>query len=70
MDRDWTRVVGWTTLVANHPLLSEPTSGTVHGRRYYFVARSQWSDFSDNGAPKSTNIAPAVIASIPLSVPR
>lgn len=70
LDRDWTRITGWTTLVANHPLLSEPTSGAVRGRRYYFVSRSQWSDFSDSGAPKSSHIEPAVIASIPLSLLR
>jgi hypothetical protein len=64
MSRDWRRVVRWRTLVANLQMLSEPTSGAVRGNDYYFVARSQWSDFSDDGALKTEHPEPAVIARI------
>jgi hypothetical protein len=62
MNRAWTAVTSWRVLAANNAMLSEPTSAAVRGHDLYFVARSQWSDFSDAGPVKTGKVDAAVIA--------
>ena len=38
-------------LEVNHPLSSEPTLGVVVGKRFYYIANSQWDAFDDVGKP-------------------
>lgn len=50
-------------LAANLPELDEPTGGVMRGRDLIFVARSQWSDFGDDGKPRD-GLAPAKVMSL------
>ena len=65
LDAGWTRIEAVEVLAANLPQVDEPTTGTVHAGALVFVARSQWSDFGQYGAPPATP-APAVISRLPL----
>lgn len=62
---DWTTVVEREVLFEGAPL-SEPTTGFVSGDGFVFVARSQWTDFAQDGAPETAAPDPAVIARIGL----
>lgn len=62
MSPDWRRIDSWKVLAANLPDLVEPTSGVVRDNELYFVERSQWRDFSDDGTLKSGKVEPALIA--------
>lgn len=66
LDPAFTRVERWSVLAANLPDLEEPTSGVVVGNDLVFVARSQWSDFGDDGKPRRDPVGPAVIARLKL----
>lgn len=66
LDADFTRVAGWNALAANLPNLDEPTSGVVVGNDLVFVARSQWTDFKDDGTLRRNPPGPAVIARLKL----
>lgn len=46
---DGKRLTRVETLAANLPELDEPTSGAMRGDDFVFVARSQWTDFGDDG---------------------
>ncbi|QIP14968.1 hypothetical protein G8759_21255 [Spirosoma aureum] len=39
------------TLIAGHPLMTEPTLGVVAGSQFYFIANSQWDAFDNAGKP-------------------
>ena len=66
MDRGLTRATGWSVLAANLPDLAEPTTGAVVGDDLVFVARSQWTDFKDDGSLRASPPGPAVIARLKL----
>lgn len=66
LDAAMTRVEGWSVLAANLPNLEEPTSGVVVGDDLVFVARSQWTDFAEDGSLKRNPPGPAVIARLKL----
>lgn len=66
---DWTQVRDMEILFDGEPL-SEPTTGFVSGDSFIFMARSQWSDFGQDGVPTSTTLAPATIGRINLSESR
>jgi sugar lactone lactonase YvrE len=66
LDAVFSRIESWTVLAANLPNLEEPTSGVVVGDDLVFVARSQWSDFADDGSLRHGAVAPAVIARLKL----
>jgi len=66
---DWTEVRDLELLFDGAPL-SEPTTGFVSGDSFVFIARSQWSDFGQDGAPSSTALAPATIGRISLAESR
>ena len=66
LDAGFTRVTGWSVLAANLPNLEEPTSGVVVGDDLVFVARSQWTDFKEDGTLRRNPPGPAVIARLKL----
>ena len=66
---DWTAVSDISMLFDGAPL-SEPTTGFVSGDSFVFIARSQWSDFGQDGVPTSTALAPAAVGRIDLSESR
>ena len=66
---DWTTVTAFEMLFDGAPL-SEPTTGFVSGDSFVFIARSQWSDFGQDGVPTSTALAPATVGRIDLSESR
>ena len=66
MDAGWTRIDRVEVLAANLPEMEEPTTGVLHDGGLVFVARSQWSDFEDNGALKEGADGPAIIARLRL----
>lgn len=66
LDAGFTRVTGWSVLAANLPNLEEPTSGVVVGDDLVFVARSQWTDFNEDGTLRRNPPGPAVIARLKL----
>ncbi|QHV96909.1 SMP-30/gluconolactonase/LRE family protein [Spirosoma endbachense] len=39
------------SLIAGHPLMTEPTLGVVAGSQFYFIANSQWDAFDNAGKP-------------------
>ncbi len=55
---DGARITAASVLAANLPQLDEPTGGAMLDGRFVFVARSQWSDFGDDGL-KTPAPAPA-----------
>lgn len=63
---DWTAVTTRTALFEGPPL-SEPTTGFVSGDNFIFISRSQWTDFSQAGAPETATPAPAVVSRIALN---
>lgn len=64
---DGKRLTRVETLAANLPDLDEPTSGAMRGDGFVFVARSQWTDFGDDGL-KTAEPKPARIRAI--AIPR
>jgi hypothetical protein len=42
-------IVATDVLEANNPLFQEPTSGTVVGDTYIYIANSQWNRFDAEG---------------------
>jgi len=59
---DGKRLTRVETLAANLPELDEPTSGAMRGDDFVFVARSQWTDFGDDGLKTETPAAARVMA--------
>lgn len=66
LDAGWTRVEVLDVVAANLPELDEPTTGSVLDGELVFVARSQWSDFDAEGAPRTADMAPARIVRLKL----
>lgn len=61
------RIVATEVLAANHPLFQEPTSGTIIGDTYIYVANSQWNRFDAEGQlPDATELAPPLLLKIDL----
>lgn len=59
MRSDW-QVLQSAEILLKSDLAEESTSGAVFDGRYWFVARSQWSDFNDDGSEKP-DAKPAII---------
>lgn len=66
LDAAASRVESWTVLAANLPDLEEPTSGVVVGDDLVFIGRSQWADFTDDGALRRNPPGPAVLVRLKL----
>ncbi|MBU2168525.1 MAG: hypothetical protein KKF88_11890 [Alphaproteobacteria bacterium] len=54
-------------LAANLPEIEEPTTATVVDGQLVFVSRSQWNGFDPGGAPRQTEVPPALISRLPLT---
>lgn len=59
---DGTRLIRVETLAASLPDLDEPTSGAMRGDDFVFVARSQWTEFGDDGLKTATPRAARVMS--------
>jgi sugar lactone lactonase YvrE len=64
---DGRRLTKVKVLASGQPDLDEPTSGTMRGDDFVFVARSQWTDFGDEGPGTREPPAARVMA---IKVPR
>jgi sugar lactone lactonase YvrE len=67
LDAGFSRVERWAPIAANLPQLSEPTTGVIQDGALVFIARSQWTDFKDDGTLRSTSPGPAILARLPLN---
>ena len=65
LSADWTQVTDRAALFEGDPL-SEPTTGFISGDNFVFVARSQWTDFAETGAPETQTPVGAAIGRIGL----
>lgn len=63
---DGQRLTRVETLAANLPDLDEPTSGAMRDEDFVFVARSQWSDFGEDG-PRTAEPRAARVMSVAVS---
>ena len=63
---DWTRIERVEVLAANLPQIDQPTTGLLHDGHLVFVSRSQWSDFAADGALRTAEPQPAIIARLRL----
>ena len=57
----------FTVLAASLPEIGEPTTATVFDGQLVFVSRSQWNGFDQDGAPRQTDLPPALISRLPLT---
>lgn len=64
---DGKRLTRVETLAASLPDLDEPTSGAMRGDDFVFVARSQWTDFGDDGLKTAEPKAARVMG---IAIPR
>jgi len=65
LSADGGRIDAAHVLEMNHPLIDEPTIGTVVGRRYYFVGTSQGNKF-DRGSPDPATLSDGLVFRIDL----
>lgn len=55
------------TLLANHPLMGDPTLGVLAGGRFYFNAYAQWDLFGEDGKISDPlRLSEAVVLSVPV----
>lgn len=66
MSPDW-QAIDKVEVLLRGPDLDQPTGGQVVGDDFFFVARSQWSDFDDDGKPLVGNHGPVVIGDLKLN---
>ncbi|MGZ9101172.1 MAG: SMP-30/gluconolactonase/LRE family protein [Brevundimonas sp.] len=65
MNPDWSAITAREALFEGAPL-DDPTTGFIEGDSLIFVSRSQWSDFTLDGA-KTPTPAPAVVSRLSLT---
>lgn len=65
LNADWSAVTAREVLFEGAPL-DDPTTGFVEGDSLIFISRSQWSDFTLDGA-KTPTPAPAVVSRLSLT---
>ena len=53
LNDDLSQIVRAQILDANHPDFDEPTLGVIVGEAFYYVARSQWGQFDEEGKIKA-----------------
>ena len=61
LDAAAARIQSVEVLESNHALFDEPTTGTVVGDRFYFIANSHWPAFADGKTPDSKVSAPLLM---------
>ena len=49
LNADFTRVTGWTVLLARAPGLGDPTHGLLVGKQFQFIANSGWDRVDEQG---------------------
>ena len=49
LDPDFTRITGWTVLLARAPGMGDPTHGFVAGGQFQFIANSSWDRVDEQG---------------------
>ena len=52
LDPSLRRVMGWEIIERNTPPLREPTHGVFVGKDFYYLGRSGWDEWTDEGARK------------------
>ncbi|ESQ75346.1 SMP-30/gluconolactonase/LRE family protein [Asticcacaulis sp. AC402] len=62
---DW-QVIESVEVLLRGGVLEEPTGGVIYGGDYVFVARSQWTDFGEDGAKVPAGVKPAIIGRLKL----
>jgi sugar lactone lactonase YvrE len=71
LDRNRTRVTRIVLLDRHLPEADEPTIGTRLGRRFFYVANSQWPDYEDDGRLKAgASLRPPLILELTLPAAR
>ena len=65
MSHDWQTIESVEVLLRGGTL-DQPTGGQVVGDHFLFVARSQWSDFDDDGKPGAADYGPVIIGDLKL----
>ncbi|EGF90441.1 TPR repeat-containing protein [Asticcacaulis biprosthecium C19] len=65
MKPDWQAIESVEVLLRGGQL-EEPTGGVIDGGDYVFVARSQWTDFGDDGGVVEGGAKPAIIGRLKL----
>jgi hypothetical protein len=66
LNDDWSAVLRVDVLVRDGGM-EEPTCGVIQDGEFVFVSRSQWTDFGEDGAPRSATPAPAVVSRLSLA---
>jgi sugar lactone lactonase YvrE len=66
LDRDMRAVTAAEVLAANLPEFDEPTLGAVVGRDFYFVARSQWPHFRNDGTVDAASLREPLVMKLRL----
>lgn len=64
---DHSEIARVEVLAANLPEIEEPTTATVVDGQLVFVSRSQWNGFDQDGAPRQSDLPPALISRLPLT---
>lgn len=65
MSHDWQTIESVEVLL-RAGALDQPTGGQVVGDDFIFIARSQWSDFDDDGKPLAGDHGPVIIGDLKL----
>lgn len=65
MSPDW-QTIDSVEVLLRSSVLDQPTGGEIVGNDFIFVARSQWSDFDDDGHPVAGAHGPVIIADLKL----
>ena len=57
LNADFTRITGWSVLLARAPALGDPTHGAVAGGHFQFIANSGWDRVDEQGRIDATATA-------------
>jgi hypothetical protein len=57
LNADFTRITGWSVLLARAPALGDPTHGVVAGGHFQFIANSGWDRVDEQGHIDATATA-------------
>jgi hypothetical protein len=61
LDKNERRIERFEIIDRNHPAFNEPTSGTLVGNKFYYVANSQWNGYKDGKILASDQLQDIVI---------
>lgn len=68
LEKDLGKILNNRVLESNHPMMDHPTTGTIVGDKFYYIANAQFEKFDKNGnlLPKE-NLYEVVILEVPLN---